>query len=32
MDSFEFSMWLAYFEIQNDELKRQQKLQKAKVR
>jgi len=30
MSVFEFNMWIAYFDLQNDEIKRQQQLAKMK--
>jgi len=30
MSVFEFNMWIAYFDLQNDELKKQQQLAKMR--
>ncbi len=30
MSVFEFNMWIAYFDLQNDEIKKQQQLAKMK--
>tara|TARA_R100001230_G_C5657183_1_gene161984 strand:- start:695 stop:841 length:147 start_codon:yes stop_codon:yes gene_type:complete len=30
MSVFEFNMWIAYFDLQNDEIKRQQQLARMK--
>jgi len=30
MSVFEFNMWIAYFDLQNDEIKQQQQLAKMK--